>query len=85
MYLEASWSAPLESEMRLEFRLPEVPDPLSPTAKVIWSRNRWNGSAAGMGVRFLALDAVSADTLDSFVYERTTPEIDPLSAFRNPQ
>jgi uncharacterized protein (TIGR02266 family) len=85
MYIEASWSAPLDSEMQLEFHLPEVDDPLSPTAKVIWSRNGWNGSAAGMGIRFLALDAASADTLDSFVYERTTPESDPLAAFRNPQ
>lgn len=76
MYIEASWTAPPESEMRLEFRLPEVGEPLSPTAKVIWSRKRWDGVSAGMGVRFLALDAASAHTLDSFVYERFVPEAD---------
>jgi uncharacterized protein (TIGR02266 family) len=76
MYMEASWSAPPDSEMQLEFRLPEVGEPLSPTAKVVWSRRRQNGATAGMGVRFLALDAASARTLDSFVYERFVPEAD---------
>jgi uncharacterized protein (TIGR02266 family) len=80
MYLEANWSAPPESEMRLEFHLPEVGEPLAPTAKVIWSRTRLNGDVAGMGVRFLALDAASARTLDSFVYERFVPEPDPVGA-----
>jgi uncharacterized protein (TIGR02266 family) len=84
MYIEANWSAPQDSEMQLEFRLPEVGSSLSPTAKVIWSRKRWNGGAAGMGVRFLSLDAASAQTLDSFVYERFVPETDSPGAFRNP-
>jgi uncharacterized protein (TIGR02266 family) len=85
MYIEASWSAPRDAEMQLEFSLPEVRQPLSPTAKVIWSRTRWNGGAAGMGVRFLALDAASADTLDSFVYERFVPDPDPFTAFESPR
>ena len=80
MYLEASWFAPPDSEMALEFRLPEVGEVLSPTAKEIWSRRRRNGITAGMGVRFLALDAASARTLDSFVYERFVPETDPVGA-----
>lgn len=82
MYLEANWLAPPEAEMQLEFRLPEVPTPLSPTAKVVWSRRRWNGVTAGMGVRFLALDANSAHTLDSFVYERFIPEADGFGLLR---
>ncbi len=81
MYLEASWFAPPESEMQLEFRLPEVTKPLSPTAKVIWSRRHARGVSAGMGVRFLALDAASAHTLDSFVYERFVPKADSFGAF----
>jgi uncharacterized protein (TIGR02266 family) len=87
MYLEASWSAPQDSEMQLEFSLPEAGSPLSPTAKVIWSRKRWNGGVAGMGVRFLALDAATARTLDSFVYERFVPDLDPdpLAAFQSPR
>jgi uncharacterized protein (TIGR02266 family) len=85
MYLEASWAAPPESEMQLEFRLPEVGKPLAPTAKVIWSQVRWNGTAAGMGVRFLALDAASAHTLDSFVYERFAPQPAFLGALRGAQ
>ena len=36
---------------------------------------------AGMGVRFLALDAASAHTLDSFVYERFVPETDTFGVF----
>ena len=82
MYIEAGWAALPESEMQLEFRLPEVGEPLSPTAKVIWSRRRRNGITAGMGVRFLALDAASAHTLDSFVYERFVPETDTFGVFR---
>jgi len=81
MYIEASWFAPPESEMQLEFRLPEVGTTLSPTAKVIWSRRRREGLSAGMGVRFLALDAASAHTLDSFVYERFAPETDTFGIF----
>jgi len=81
MYMEAGWAAPPDSEMQLEFRLPEVGEPLSPTAKVIWSRRRRNGITAGMGVRFLALDAASAHTLDSFVYERFVPETDTFGVF----
>jgi uncharacterized protein (TIGR02266 family) len=78
MYLEASWAAPPEAEMQLEFRLPEVGKILAPTGKVVWSQTRWNGTAAGMGVRFLRLDAASAHTLDSFVYERFVPQPSPL-------
>ncbi len=81
MYIEASWSAPPESEMQLEFRLPEVGTTLAPTAKVIWSRRRRDGMSAGMGVRFLALDAASANTLDAFVYERFVPETDSFGIF----
>jgi len=80
MYLEASWAAPPESEMQLEFRLPEIGTPLAPTAKVVWSQTRWNGTAAGMGVRFLALDKASALTLDSFVYERFAPQPSPMDS-----
>ena len=81
MYIEASWSAPPESEMQLEFRLPEGGTTLAPTAKVIWSRRRRDGMSAGMGVRFLALDAASANTLDAFVYERFVPETDSFGIF----
>jgi hypothetical protein len=34
-----------------------------------------------MGIRFLALDAASAHTLDSFVYERFVPKADSLGVF----
>jgi hypothetical protein len=34
-----------------------------------------------MGVRFLALDAASAHTLDSFVYERFVPDGDTFEVF----
>jgi uncharacterized protein (TIGR02266 family) len=85
MYIEANWAASPESKMQLEFRLPEVAKPLSPTAKVIWSRKRGNGVSAGMGVRFLALDAASAHTLDSFVYERFVPEGDAFGLFTGAQ
>jgi uncharacterized protein (TIGR02266 family) len=85
MYIEANWSAPQNSEMQLEFRLPEVKSSFSPTAKVIWSRERWNGGGAGMGVRFLSLDAATAQTLDSFVYERFVPGEDPFGASGGPE
>jgi len=81
MYIEANWSAPPEAEMQLEFRLPEVALPFSPTAKVVWNRERWDGVSAGMGIRFLALDAASAETLDSFVYERFVPDAGSFGVF----
>jgi hypothetical protein len=34
-----------------------------------------------MGLRFLALDATTAHTLDSFVYERFVPEADSFGVF----
>ena len=58
------------AEVALEFQLPDAPLRLSPTAEVIWSRPPNNGTPAGMGLRFLALDGHSAREIDCFVYER---------------
>ena len=59
-------------ELDLEFHLPGTGDPLCPTARVIWRRPE-AGAAAGLGVRFLELDAPAARRLDAYVHEWALP------------
>lgn len=76
MFVEAEHPMPPATEVELEFRLPSSGLEMSPTAQVIWSRERQLGLPDGMGLQFLALDRASAEEIDSFVYERipTEPE-----------
>jgi uncharacterized protein (TIGR02266 family) len=70
MYVEADQTAPLHSEIEVHFELPDAKRPLAPTAEVVWSRARTAAHAAGMGLRFLALDRAGAQRLDDYVYQR---------------
>lgn len=78
MFIESGWLPPAETEVHLDFRLPEGSSPLSPTARLVWRRLRPVDGAPGMGVRFLALDGAAARHLDAFVHERGDGERDRL-------
>jgi uncharacterized protein (TIGR02266 family) len=60
-------------EVDLEFRLPGSPEPLRPSARVVWRRPP-NGAPLGLGVRFLELDAPAARVLDAYVHEWAHPD-----------
>ena len=70
LFVEAERSAPRETEVQLRFALPNFEIPLTPTAQVIWSRDRTLDAPMGMGLQFLAIDRESARRIDDFVYER---------------
>jgi uncharacterized protein (TIGR02266 family) len=57
------------TEVELEFRLPDAPTPLAPTAQVVWNRPAAPGSPTGLGLQFLAIDGASVQRIEAFVYE----------------
>jgi uncharacterized protein (TIGR02266 family) len=59
-----------DSEVQLEFALPESDGVVAPTAKVVWRRPASRAVAAGLGLQFLKLDREAARRLDEYVYER---------------
>jgi len=67
MFVETDCTIPDGTEVQLEFRLPETPDVLRPTAEVIHSRQ---GPERGLALRFLALDRASAERVDNYLHER---------------
>jgi uncharacterized protein (TIGR02266 family) len=68
IYVTAARTVPPETEVELEFVLPEMREALHPTAKVIWRRDAAAGRLEGMGLRFLELDRSSAARIDEYVY-----------------
>ena len=82
MFVTADRIIPLETEVELEFQLPEVPAPLSSTARVVWGRERSAQGPRGMGLQFLALDRRSTQEIDSYVHERANPETPPAPPCR---
>lgn len=65
-----------DTELQLEFSLPEIQGALAPTAKVVWRRHPSTSTQPGVGMQFLKLDRDSARQLDEFVYERADTEAD---------
>lgn len=70
IFVEADCPTPPDTEVALEFALPEAAQQLHPTAQVIWRREPRVGGPVGLGLRFLALDRASVAAIDAFVYER---------------
>jgi uncharacterized protein (TIGR02266 family) len=68
VFVTAARTVPPETEVELEFSLPEMRRLLHPTAKVIWRREGSKRALEGMGLRFLELDGDSAARIDEFVY-----------------
>ena len=70
IFVEVERTAPLSTEISLTFELPDAKVPLAPTAEVVWCRPRTPEHAAGMGMRFLALDRASVVRIEDYVYQR---------------
>ena len=70
VFVESSELLHAHAELELALELPESGGSLASTAQVIWTRPRNATQAAGMGLRFLALDRASARRLSEYVGER---------------
>jgi uncharacterized protein (TIGR02266 family) len=75
MFVEADTSVEPDRELQLRFSLPDRPDPLVPTAKVVWRRPASTTMRPGMGLRFLRLDGPSAQLIDAYIYENAPAEM----------
>lgn len=73
MFIEMSSDFDSEKELRAEFELPEANETFSRTVRVVWQRAQWREQPAGLGVRFVDLDAPDARRLDDYVHERALP------------
>ena len=82
MFIETESHLQLETEVRIEFELPEIADPLSSTAQVVWHRDPAPGQPQGMGLQFLAQDRRCVKSIEQFVYERAPRVRRPPSAER---
>ncbi len=80
LFIEAPCPIPIETEVDLDFRLPGSGYSLTPTAQVVWHRERLDGRCGGMGLQFLALDRESSREIDGFIYERGGPTPAPQAA-----
>jgi uncharacterized protein (TIGR02266 family) len=74
IFVESERDLPPDSEVQLEFALPEQRDQIAPTAKVVWRRPASRVMPAGLGLQFLKLDREAARRLDEYVYERAALE-----------
>ena len=70
IFVESPGRLPVDTEVRLDFRLPEGEASISPTARVVWQRPRAEDEPPGMGLEFLALARRDTERLAAFVYER---------------
>lgn len=70
IFVEAERTAAPDTEVELRFELPDSTVAIAPTAEVVWCRPRTADHAAGMGMRFLALDRTSAMRIDEYIYQR---------------
>jgi uncharacterized protein (TIGR02266 family) len=80
VFVELLGKLPVDTELDLDFRLPDVRKPLRPTAQVMWAGPHPKSRAPGMGLRFLALDRSSTQQIDSFVHQYTNPRSGQLAA-----
>jgi len=80
VFVESLGKLPVDTELDLDFRLPDVRKPLRPTAQVMWTGTHPKSRAPGMGLRFLALDRPSTQQIDSFVHQYTNPRSGQLAA-----
>ena len=80
VFVESLGKLPVDTELDLDFRLPDVRKPLRPTAQVMWAGPHPKSRAPGMGLRFLALDRSSTHQIDSFVHQYTSPRSGKLAA-----
>jgi uncharacterized protein (TIGR02266 family) len=79
VFVESLGKLPVETELDLDFRLPDVHRPLRLTAQVMWTGLHPKTRAPGMGLRFLALDRPCTHQIDSFVHQYTSPRTGKLA------
>jgi uncharacterized protein (TIGR02266 family) len=72
LFIEAEWLPPEGTEMALSFDLPGLPEPIEPTARIVWRQMDPDLPSMGVGVRFVALDGNASRELDEFVDGRAT-------------
>jgi uncharacterized protein (TIGR02266 family) len=77
IFVELEHTLTPNTEVELEFRLPDAPQLLAPTAQVVWRRSGGEGELSGLGLQFLALDGATAQMIEAFVHEHlpATPEL----------
>ena len=75
IFVEAEASVEPETELQLEFLLPNEADTLAPTAKVVWRRMQSPTIRPGLGMQFLKLDRNAAKRLDDYVYEHAATPV----------
>jgi len=74
MFVESDTPLEPDTELRLQFTLPQIPEALAPTARVMWRRAATRTTRSGLGLRFLELDGIAARCIDDYVYERAEAE-----------
>lgn len=80
IFVEAEASVEPDTELQLEFLLPNETDTLAPTAKVVWRRMQSPTVRPGLGMQFLKLDHIAAKQLDDYVYEHAATLVQADSA-----
>jgi len=84
IFVEADAVIPSDTEVELEFQLPEAGPPLQSTARVVWARDgEPQGPRSGMGLQFLAIDRTASQQIETFVFERARHELTSRSAPRS--
>jgi CheY-like chemotaxis protein/Tfp pilus assembly protein PilZ len=74
IFVEADLELSPQSDVALDFELPEAARHFSTTARVIWRRPEGvSGGHAGLGLRFVGIDGKSTRAIAEYVHERTSP------------
>jgi uncharacterized protein (TIGR02266 family) len=76
IFIESEATVVPDTEVQLEFQLPDVPEAFLPTAKVVWRRTQSTTGRPGLGLQFLKLDRDSAQRLDDYIYEHAESLVD---------
>ncbi len=69
MFVEAERDIEPDTEIALEFAVPDTGRTVAPTARVVWRRPQAAELTPGMGLQFLKLDRDLAQWIDDYVYE----------------
>lgn len=74
MFVEAERLLDPDTQLAVEFQMPDKGATASPTARVVWRRPPGPELTPGMGLQFLKLDRDLAQWLDDYVYELASAE-----------
>ena len=69
MFVEAETTLEPDTELALEFRVPDSEIWVQPTARVAWRRPQQGERRPGMGLQFLKLDRATSRWIEQYVYE----------------